>query len=354
VYADVSVTSSDGTPPTDPPQVALARLMDGYLTTQLLHVVARLGVADVLKAAPRTADDVAAAVGADPALLRRVLRGLVVDGVLDEDADGRFSLTALGAWLRRDVDGSLHGQVVMRGDLYYHAGAALLAAVTDGGVPFDRTYRRPFFEHLERHPEIGRDFQTAMSGRAEREAVGVVAVYDFTGVRRVVDVGGGRGALLEAVLNRVPGASGTLVDRPAVVAQARSRLAAAGLADRCEFVTGDFFESVPGGGEVYLLSRILHDWDDAAATRIVANCRAALTPSSRLLIVDAVMPRRAADLPAAVRMDLHMMMLLGARERTEDEFRTLLSAAGVALSRVIPTSSPDGLSVIEAVPVPGR
>ena len=298
------------------------RLMDGFLTTQLLYVAAKLGVADVLAGGPRTGAEVAAAVGADPDLLTRVLRGLALEEVLAEVGGGRFALTELGERLRSDVPGSIKGPMVVRGELYYRAAAGMLAAVRHGGTAFEQVYGDRFFEYLGRHPEQEAVFQGSMTGRSEQEAGDVVAGYDFGGLGRLVDVGGGYGILLGTILR----------------------------ADRCRLVAGDFFASVPAGADAYLLSRVLHDWADDDARRLLATCRSAMPPGSRLLVVEALLPERARDQPAVIRMDLHMLVLLGARERTEAQYRRLLADAGFRVGRVVPTASPAGLSVIEAVP----
>jgi hypothetical protein len=329
------------------PQWRLARLMDGYLTTQLLYVAAKLGIADVLADGPRTAEEIAEAVGADAPLLRRVLRGLALDEVLAEQ-DGRFALTPLGECLREGVAGSLRGPVIVRGELYYEAAAGVLQTVREGGVAFEHVHGEPFFDHLAREPEIEAAFQASMAGRSAQEAGDVVAAYDFAGVRRLVDVGGGQGVLLAAILRSAPQLRAVLVDRPMVIERARAWLAQEQLGERCELVAGDFFASVPDGGDAYLLSRVIHDWDDEDARRILVTCARAMTAASRLLLVEAIVPERAQDRPEAVRMDLHMLMLLGARERTEAEFRRLLGGAGFEVRRVVPTRSPAGLSVIEA------
>ena len=323
-------------------------MLDGFLTTQLLYVAAKLGVADVLAAGPRTGDAVAEAVGADPDLLTRVLRGLVLEGVLAEEDGGRFALTAVGEWLRRDLSGSLRGPVVVRGELYYQAAAGLLAAVRHGGTAFEQVYGDRFFDYLARHPEQEAVFQGSMTGRAEQEARDVVAAYDFGGLGRLVDVGGGYGILLGTVLRAAPDLQAVLVDQPAVVERARQRLEADGVAGRCQLVAGDFFGSVPAGADAYLLSRVLHDWADEDARRLLAACRSAMTPASRLLVVEALLPEHAADQPAVIRMDLHMLVLLGARERTEAQYRGLLAETGFQVRRVVATGSPAGLSVIEA------
>jgi hypothetical protein len=333
-----------------PAQWQLARLMDGFLITQLLYVAAKLGVADALAAGPQTAAAIAQAVGAEPAPLTRILRGLALDDVVAETDDGRFALTALGGCLRDGVPGSLRGAVLVRGELYYQAAAGLLAAVTAGGTAFAQVYGERFFDHLGRHPEREAAFQASMAGRSSQEADDVVAAYDFTGISKLVDVGGGPGILLERILRAAPALHAVLLDRPEVVVQARTRLEAAGLASRCDVVVGDFFGWVPGGADAYLLSRVIHDWDDDDAVRILQTCRAAMAATSRLLLVEAILPERAREQPAAIRMDLHMLVLLGARERTEAQFRRLLETAGLQVRRVVPTRSPAGLSVIQASP----
>jgi SAM-dependent methyltransferase len=325
----------------------LMAMADGYLTTQLLYVAARLGLADELAAGPRTGADVAAAVGADPDSVTRVLRGLSLEDVFVEDDDGRFALGPLGEHLRDGVPGSLRGAVLVRGAVYYSATGDLLHATRTGSAAFERVYGRPFFDHLDRDPEAAAVFQASMAGRADHEAAAVLAAYDLSGYSRLVDIGAGPGVTTRAALRALPGLRATLFDRPGMLERARTELTDAGLAERCTFVEGDFFDAVPAGGDVYLLSRVLHDWVDDDAVRILKSCRAAMPPGARLLIVDAVLPTRARDLPAAIRMDLMMLILLGARERTEEEFRRVLSSAGFEFRRVVPTGSPTGLAIVE-------
>jgi O-methyltransferase domain/Dimerisation domain len=327
------------------PAWQLARLLDGFLVTQLLYVAARLGIADVLSAGPRSGAEVAAAVGAAPATLTRVLRGLVVEDVLAESDDGRFALTPVGERLK-----GLRGAALVRGEVYYRSAAGLLDAVLGGGTPFERVYGESFFAHLGRNADHEAVFQASMAGRAEQEAEDVVAAYDFMGLSRLVDVGGGRGVLLAAILRAAVGMSGVLMDREAALPAAQAYLEATGVAARAECLAGDFFAAVPPGADAYVLARVVHDWDDTDAERILATCRQAMRPGSRLLIVEAILPERARDCPAAIRMDLHMLLLLGARERTETEFRRLLERTGFHVQRVVRTRSPAGLGVIEATP----
>ena len=340
--------TSEATAGAAAPQRDLACLIDGYLTTQLLYVAARLGVADVLTFGPRTGREIAEAVGADADALTRMLRGLVLEHVLAEEDDGRFALTALGEGLRDGVPGSLRGAVLARGEVYWSAAAGLLRAATEGGTAFEHVHGERFFDHLAGDPDREAAFQASMAARAQREAADVVAAYEFAGLRDVVDVGGGSGVLLETILRATPELRGVLVDRSEAVERASARLAAASLDARCECVVGDFFDSVPPGADAYLLSRVIHDWDDADAQRVLTTCREAMPVDARLLLVEAIVPERAHDGPEAVRMDIHMLMLLGARERTQAQFRRLLADAGFELVRVVPTGSPASLSVLEA------
>jgi hypothetical protein len=315
----------------------LARLADGYLVTQLLHVCVALGVPDALAAGPRSATDLAGELGAVPGPLARVLRGLAAEEVLDELPDGRFALTPVGECLREGAPGSQRGAVTARAELYYRAAAGLLQAVRAGGTPFDLVHGRPFFDELATAPERLAAFRASMADRSAREAGAVVAAYDLTPFGSVVDVGGGSGTLLRAIGDAVPSADLTLFDQPGVVAGSDLRA-----------VAGDFFAEVPAGADAYVLSRVLHDWDDEDARRILRTCRAAMRTDSVLLVVEAVLPERAADDPAAVRMDLHMLVLLHGRERAADEYAALLEAAGLRLSRDVPT--PAGVHVLEARP----
>jgi hypothetical protein len=316
----------------------LARLADGYLVTQLLHVAVALGVPDALAAGPRSAPDLARELGAVPGLLHRVLRGLAAEEVLDELADGRFALTLVGELLRSGVPGSLRGAVAARGGLYHRAAAGLLAAVREGGTPFELVEGRPFFDALAAVPERLAAFTASMADRSAREAGAVVAAYDVSRFGSVVDVGGGPGVLLRAVREQSPSADLLLFDRPEVVAG--SDLPSAG---------GDFFTEVPGGADAYLLSRVLHDWDDDAAQQVLQVCRAAMRPDSVLLVVEAVLPERAVDDPAAVRMDLTVLVLLHGRERTAAQYAVLCEAAGLRLAGDVPTDA--GVHVLELRPV---
>jgi hypothetical protein len=301
---------------------SLLRLADGYLVTAALHVAVDLGVADALAAGPLTAAELAEALGADPGHLHRVLRLLAAEGVLAEAPAG-FALTPLGSLLRTDGVESQRGAVLARGRVYAGVVGALPGAVRSGDVAFDRARGLPFFEWLAGREAERAAFQTSMTARSAREAAAVVAAYDFGRFRRVVDVGGGTGVLLDAIRAANSQVEGVLFDRPEVAEPAGG-------------IGGDFFVSVPVGGDAYTLSRVLHDWADPAALQILRTCRAAMPTGTPLLVVEAVLPARAVDAPAVVRMDATMLLLATGRERTETEFAQLFAAAGFRLAQAVP------------------
>jgi hypothetical protein len=322
------------------PDARLARLTDGYVVTQLLWVAAELRIADELADRARTAEELAEVVGANAGVLRRVLRGLAAEEVLEELPGHRFGLTPVGELLREGVEGSQRGAVLARGSLYYRAQAGLLDAVRAGGTPFERVHGTTFFQYLDAHPAESARFQGSMAVRAAREAAAVAEAYDFRRFRTLVDVGGGSGVLLREIVRSAPRLSVTLFDRPEVVRDAQ--LPAVG---------GDFFAEVPAGADAYVLSRVIHDWSDGAAVAILRTVRRAIPDAGTLLLVEAVLPERAADDPAAVRMDVHMLTLLGGQERTADEFAGLLDVAGFRLDRVLATGARSGVRVLVARPL---
>jgi hypothetical protein len=321
----------------------LARMFDGYLVTQLLYVAVQLDLPERLADGPRPAIELADELAVDAGALRQVLRGLAAEHVLTEDPSGRYGLTPLGRRLA-----TFAGAISARGALYYAAAGHLLAAVRDRSAPFERAYGAPFFEYLAAHTDVAELFHRSMADRARREADAVAAALDLSGCRSVVDVGGGQGVLLARLLGERPELSGILADQPSALPAARAYLDAAGVGDRVSDEAIDFFVAVPGGGDVYVLSRVLHDWKDDDALKILATCRADMPAGARLVVVDAIVPDLAGDAPAAVRMDLNMLMLFGASERTEGEVRALLDAAGFRVDRLTPLDAFSGLSMFDA------
>jgi hypothetical protein len=323
----------------------LMRLMDGFVTTQVLYAAAELGLADELSTGPMTATELAERLNVNARSLAQMLRWLTIEGVLVDDDAGRFALTPTGEALQ-----PLRGAAVVRGAVYYSAASGLLDCLRTDGIPFERAYGERFFDHLDRDPAHQAAFEASMSSRGHQEAAAVTGALANVTLGRVVDVGGGRGVLLAHLLAADRDAHGILVDRPDVVPVAERYLAEAGVADRVSVMAADFFVEVPAGHDTYVLSRVLHDWTDVDARRILQRCRAAIPDHGQLLVVEAALPRRARDTPAAVRMDLHMFLLFGGGERTEQEYGALLADTGFQLNEVLPTGSMSGLTVIRATP----
>ena len=326
--------------PAAPPGAILSQMSYGYWVTQALRTAALLGIADQLVAAPRTVEEIAAATGAVPRHLYRLLRALAGLGVFAETADGRFTLTPLAEPLRSDVDGSVRWLLILIGDPeQYRSWEALVHSVRTGECAFDHVFGTSLFAYLGVHPEAAATFDRAMTGVIADAAQAITAVYDVSGYAHIVDVGGGVGTLLAALLRANPAMRGTLLDLPHVTEQARAFLQGHGVGDRVAVVAGDFFAAVPAGGDLYLLGSILHDWEDEQALAILRRCRQAMAPGTRLLIVGLVVPP--GNTPSLSKLlDLHMMVITGGRERSEAEHRALLSASGFELLRVIPSGHP--------------
>lgn len=338
--ADELLNPAAGTPPA----LLLRRLIGSYRITHAIKAAAQLGVADHLGDRPRSAAELAARLDVYPQALYRLLRTLVGIGLLADAGDGLFTLTPVGACLRSDAPDGMRAWALCEGAEYYQsAWMNLPHAIRSGETAFEHTHGETFYQYLARRPETGHGFSQAMLDYARLIATAVVAGYDFAGVRRVVDIGGSHGHLLRAILNAHPTVSGVLFDRPAVIERAGESIRDAGLAGRAELAAGDFFESLPPGGDLYILSRILMDYDDDASVRLLQNCRRAMTPNGRVLIVQLLMPEQGGDDAArgqlfeAAVSDLNMLVLTGGRERTEGEYRTLLGRAGFRLARVVPS-----------------
>lgn len=334
---------------TEAPKSAVAefmQLMTGYRTTQALYVAAKLGIADRLALGPKDAATLAHEVGAEADPLFRTLRVLAAARVLSLDASGRFGLTSLGELLRTDVPGSMAASAVFQGEDPYHAFADLLHTVRTGETAFDHVFGAGHFEYLATHPEASSTFNAAMTA-SSRSSGEMPDGYDLSKHRVLVDVGGGRGHLLGSVLAANPGLRGILYDLPAVESEAKAHLASLGVADRCEIRTGSAFESIPSGGDVYLMSRLLHDFPDEKAAVLLRNCRRAMGPGGVLLLREGVLPEGPVP-PNRAQVDLMMMVMNGGRERTEAEWRRLLAEAGFSLVRVY--SGEENHDLIEARP----
>ncbi len=329
---------------------AVARLLEmtrGYVVTKTLFVAAQLGIADRLADGPRPVAELAAAAGADPRALHRILRALASYGVFAETEPGIFALGDLGELLRTDAPGSLRHWVLTNGGLLYRALSHADHSAATGEPAFRRAYGADLFEYLAAHPEHSATFDAAMADFSRRSAAAVLQAYDLSAARRLVDVGGGNGAFAIAALRAHARLRATVFDQPHVVAAVLPHAREAGVAERCSVVAGDFFTEVPGGHDTYVLSWIVHDWDDESALRILSNCRSAIPDHGRLLLVEAIVPE--GDSPHFSKFgDIVMLVALGGQERTAGEYRRLLERAGFRLERIVATAGPR--SVLEALP----
>ena len=334
------------------PEAAMRSLIAGYWVSRLVYVAAKLGIADLLREGPRTAEELAAAASVQAPALYRVLRTLASYGVFEEIKGKRFKLTPLGATLRTDVPASMHGFALMLVEKHvWYAWEQLLYAVQTGQLPFDRIFGEPFYQYLEKHPDDLKVFGEAMTSLSGTENPAIAAAYNTTyrsaRIRTLVDVAGGHGSLLATILKANPKLNGVLFDLPSVIARAAKdrHVTAKGIADRCRLESGDFFESVPRGGDAYILKYVLHNWDDENCLKILANCRAAMNDNGRILVADPVIaPGNAPDWGKL--LDIQMMVVVSGRERTKDEFAALFRKAGLKLIRVVRTRCP--LSILEA------
>lgn len=318
-----------------------------FVTARALYAFAKLGIADILAGRSATSEELASIAGVHPGALYRLLRTLSTADVVSESLDHRFSLGPLGVALRSEVPGSMRAWAIFSGEPFYlQAWEEVVHSIRTGEPAWERVHRMPIFDYIGEHPEAGQIFDQAMSSLSAGEARAIVEACDLTGVRRLADIGGGQGRLLQAILEAHPEMSGLLFDRPDAVEGVAARLAADGLAARCEVLAGDFFESVPAGADAYLLKYVIHDWDDARSLAILANCRRAMAEGSRLLLVETVVPPPG-EAHYAKLQDLEMMVVTGSQERTLDEYAHLLEQAGFGLLRVMPTAEPP--SVIEAL-----
>jgi hypothetical protein len=323
----------------------MVQLLSGFQVSQALYVAAKIGVADRLADGPVAVEQLASDLDADPLALSRLLRTLGALGVFSEADPGAYGLTPLGATLVSDREGSMRDLALMWMETHYAPFAGLLETVRTGDCAATEHYGQPFFSWLADQPEQVDRFSRAMANLTDGIKAGAIASYAFPQSGAIVDVGGADGALLARVLESAPAATGVVFDLPHVVAEAAPTLKSYGLGDRMTSEGGDFFAAVPAGGDAYLLSMVLHDWNDLDATRLLSNIRDAAPPGARVLAFELVMPP--GDQPHMSKMiDLTMLGMLNGRERTETEMRSLFEGAGLTYDGTTPTPTP--ISIIEA------
>jgi hypothetical protein len=330
------------------PSKKLLQMITASWVSQSIYAAAKLGIADLLKNGPQTIDELGNSVGADVQSLYRLMRVLASVGVFTEVKDRYFGLTPLGECLQTGTFQSMRAMATMCGEEHYQAWGNILHSIKTGECAFKNLYETSFFQYLKQNTESEQIFCEAMTNYAAQAHILVAAAYDFSGIKKIVDVGGGHGTLIASILKANLKMSGVLFDIPEVIEGAEQNIKAAGLENRCELVTGDFFKSVPSGGDAYILSTVIHDWDDDHSITILKNCHNAMVENGKLLLVEMVIPPDNEPFFGKI-LDLTMLVIHGGRERTKIEYQALFAAAGFKLTNIFPTQSP--LSVIEGIRV---
>jgi hypothetical protein len=332
-----------------PPEAILGKMIGGFMVSQMIYVATKLAIADLLRDGPRSIDALAESTGVHPQALYRLMRGLASTGIFAETGNRHFELTPLAALLQAGVPGSMRNFALWAGEaLTWRPFGELLHSVKTGEPAFKHIFDMGIMDYLAQNTEASQIFNQVMTERAGPTAAAVCAAYDFSGIKRLVDVGGGQGILISTILKANPHLHGVVLDLPSVVEGAASLIEQEGVADRCEVVPGDFFGSVPVVGDAYILSSVIHDWDDDHAVTILKNVRQSMPKHGRLLLVEYVIQPGNDPFPGKIS-DIIMLITENGLERTEAEFRALLERAGFGLTNIIQTESP--VSVIQALRV---
>ncbi|WP_459710559.1 methyltransferase [Actinophytocola sp. KF-1] len=325
----------------------LLGILSSSWVAQCCYAVAKLGVPDLLADGPRSVDELAARSGASPDVLARLLRGMASIGLFRRTAPRTYALTSVTECLRSDVPHSLRQMAILDGEEVFRSFADILHTVRTGAPAFDMIYGEPFYDYINGNHAVAATFADAMNANQVPKAL---AACDLSGVGTLVDVGGGSGGLLAEVLATHPGMRGVLLELPEAIRAAGKKLAEAGLAGRVDLVEGSFFDGVPEGGDAYVLARVLHNWQDDKAVRILRRVHAAMAPGTRLVVFEQLVPDEDSDPDAASGMvDLLMLVLLEGHDRTEQHYRRLLTDAGFAIETVHHGSGPSADSAIVAV-----
>jgi len=345
-------TTSSGRGGFDP---TLMPLITGFMAARVVHVAAELGITDLLGSGAKSTETLASETGANIPALHRLLRALASLGLIDELEPGRFALNAPGEQLRTGAPGSVRNLALVEGsERAWRSWGELRHSILTGTPAFRHVFGVDLFEDLARDPKQAAVFNEAMAEITRQVAKAVVMAYNFATFSKIVDVGGGNGTLIAAILDTAPKLCGIVFDSSSGSAEASDQLRARGVLERCEVIAGDFFRSVPRGGDAYILKSIIHDWDDERSAAILENCREAIVAAGKLLLIERVMPGRidaSADHQRLTMRDMHMLVMIGGRERTEEEFRSVLAAANFELRRTLLLPGATGFSVIEATPI---
>lgn len=319
-------------------------------TLPLIYVVAKLGIADFLKDGPRTISDLAKESRTRKAPLYRILRALSAVGIFEETGPETFSLALLGQTLRTDSPKSLSGLAIMFGSPYFwRPWGELTSAVEGGAVPFEKCFGEEFFSYLSKDREANRVFNQAMTASSDQTVDAVVSSYDFSQFRTCIDVGGGKGALAKKILSQYPSMKVAVFEAPTVTQETVDSSCPSGLPPGVEYLTGDFFKSIPSGFDTYLFQKIIHDWGDKEAVQILTQCGRVIEKTGKLILIESVI-REGGNSITMLLKDIEMLVMTkGGKERTESEFKAILKEAGFDLTKIIDTGT--SLSIIEAIPI---
>jgi SAM-dependent methyltransferase len=324
----------------------LFQMAAGYWVSQAIYVAAKLGIADLLKDGPQSCVVLAEVTGSDAPSLFRLMRALASVSVFSHVGEDCFALSRLAESLQTDAPASLRAMVITIGEIHYQACGNLLHSIQTGSPAFNNVFGTSLFDYLQQNAAASEAFNQGMTNLSSMLAYAILMAYDFAGISSIVDVGGGEGKLLRKILELNPEMVGAVFDMPSTIGTVNQELKGNTVGARCSYIAGDFFDSVPGGADAYLLCGVIHDWDDDQAAAILRNCRGAMGENGRLLLVDMVVPENGASCFSKL-LDLNMLVMNGGRERTKAEFSALLDAADYRLTRIIPTMAPQ--SMIEAM-----
>jgi len=332
-----------------PPRLALWPMISAYYVPQMIYVVAKLGIADILKDGVKNCDELATATGTNAPALYRLMRALASVGIFVEKEQGYFDLTPVAVYLQSDIPDSIRWAAIMFAEEQYKVWGELLYSIKTGASAFDHVYGMDLYQYLAQNPEQGEIFHKAMTSIAiTREDAAITTDYDFSSINILVDIGGGRGSTIAEILKANPTMKGILFDCAPALEGAKELIKTAGVLQRCEFTVGDFFKSVPSGCDAYILKRILHDWDDERAIAILKNCHRAMAKKGKILVVERLIPL--GNEPFAGKLiDLDMLVMTGGIERTEKQCRSLFEAAGFKLTKIGALQS--DMSLIEGIPI---
>ncbi|MBS1930615.1 MAG: methyltransferase [Bacteroidetes bacterium] len=330
-----------------PPAMQMMQMITGFWISCCIYAAAKLAIADHLKEGTKNAEQLAEATHCDSKSLYRVLRALAAAGLFIESKNNQFELTPVGSTLQSDHPTSMKAMAIAQLGDHYNAWGNLMYSIKTGNPAFEKVEGMPVWKYYETHPEEGINFMKAMTGITNSVIKQVLPSFNFSKFKTIVDIGGGNGALLSAILKTTPSAKGIVFDEEYIAIETKNILMRSGLKDRCTVVAGSFFDFVPKGNDAYIMKMVLHDWNDEQCVLILNNCSQAMHAGSRLLVFEAVIPEGNTAHPGKF-MDINMLTMTGGRERTEKEFTELFSKAGLKLHRVIPTQSPM-FSILEVV-----